>query len=164
MEHSLYHLGSCRTWSVPCRGAEKLGEGSTAHHSVGSNFLKCGSVKVVGGGHATVSRIAHKRNHCGVAVTADNDTLNLGTVSSESVGEEIFETCAVECAAHADDTVLGETADLVDQIGHSVHRVGDADDHCIGRVLEQLLGHALHDAGINTDKLLAGHAGLAGDA
>ena len=134
----------------------------TAYHGVGCNLLECGSVKIVGGGNAAPCSVTYERYHCGVAVAADYDALDLGVVGSESVGQTIFETRAVKSATHADDTVFGQTAHLVDEIGHGVHGVGDADDHCVGRILQQLLGNALDDTGIDADKLLAGHARLAG--
>ncbi len=96
-------------------------------------------------------------------MAADNDAFDFGRVGVEGVAEEIFETRAVECAAHADDAVLGEVGYLVDEVGHGVHRVGDADDDCIGRILEQVLGNRFNDTGVYTDEFLAGHAGLAGN-
>ena len=96
-------------------------------------------------------------------MAADYDAFNFGGVGTECEAQEIFEAGAVESTAHADDAVLGQVGGLVDKVGHGVHGVGHAEDDCVGRVLEHVVGYRLNDAGVYADKFLAGHAGLAGN-
>ncbi len=65
-------------------------------------------------------------------MTADNDAFYFVGVSTEGKAQEILEACAIECATHTDDTVLGQVCGLVDKVGHSIHRVGYAHDYCLG--------------------------------
>ena len=118
VEHCGNHLGRSCTGSIPCRCAEEFGECGAAYHGVGCHFGK-----LVGGdearcGQAAVSCEAGKGNHGGVAVAADHDAFNFGCVGVQGQAEEVFEACAVQCAAHADDAVFGQTGDFVNQVGH----------------------------------------------
>ena len=84
-------------------------------------------------------RYAGKGYHGGVAVAADYDAFDFGSVCTESEAEEVFEASAVECAAHADDAVFGQAAYFVDEVCHGVHGVRHAQDDCVGRVGENLV-------------------------
>lgn len=51
----------------------------------------------------------------------------------------------------------------MDQVTHGVHRVGDAQDDCFGRVLEHVVHYGFYNLGVNTDKFFASHTGFAGN-
>ena len=52
----------------------------------------------------------------------------------------------------------------MDKVCHSVHRVADADDDSVRRVLEDIVGNTLNDTGINTDEFFASHARFTGNS
>ena len=96
-------------------------------------------------------------------MAADYDAFHFGGVAAEGLAEEVFEASAIESTAHADDAVFGQTHFFVEQVGHGVHGVRYAHDHCVGRVFEHVVGNGFHDAGVHADEFFAGHAGFAGD-
>lgn len=54
VDDSLHHFRCRRSGSVPCGSAEKLGESSTAYHSVGNHLVESRSVEKIGSGNATI--------------------------------------------------------------------------------------------------------------
>jgi len=60
--------------------------------------------------------------------------------------------------------VRRELRDLGGERGHLVQRVGDHDQDGLGRVLDDLLGHAADDAGVDPDQVHPAHARLARQA
>src|SRR4029453_17469926 len=65
---------------------------------------------------------------------------------------------------HADDTLGREAGDLLHEADHGVERVGDDDDEGVGRVLLDALAYRIDDLGVDADKVVTAHAGLARDA
>lgn len=132
MEDGCAYLCSSGTWCVPCRCAEEFCEGCASYHCVGSHFFHFFGGKDAFGGNSAVCRIASQGDHGCVAVSADNDAFDFGCVSAECLAEEVFEAGAVECATHAYDAVFGQTCHFVDEVGHGVHWVADAENYSVG--------------------------------
>ncbi len=60
--------------------------------------------------------------------------------------------------------LVRQAGDVLGEVGHHVERVGDADDDGVGRGGDDLRDHALDDRLVRGEQVVAGHAGLAGQA
>jgi hypothetical protein len=66
--------------------------------------------------------------------------------------------------AVSEDPLLGELRRQPGQRSHLVERIRHDDDHCVGRVLRDVLGHTPHDLGVDLEQVHTAHAGLARQA
>ena len=164
VEDSLDHHRCACAGSVPCRSADEFGQRGSADHRVGDSLFEFLLRSELRNGNAVDRGFRYERNHRRVAVAADDHAVDVVDVSARGLGQVALEAGRVQCAAHADDAVLRKSRSLQGQIGQRVHRVGNHDDDGAGRVLDDVLDHALHNAGVRADQLLAGHARLAGNA
>ena len=163
VEDSLDHHRCACSRSIPGRRADEFGQRGSADHRVGDGLFELLRSELRNG-NAVDRGFRYERNHRRVAVAADDHAVDIVDVSARGLGQVALEAGRVQCAAHADDTVLRESRSLQGQVGQRVHRVGNHDDDGAGRVLDDVLDHALHNAGVRADQLLAGHARLAGNA
>ena len=84
---------------------------------------------------------------------------------AEALGDEVAEPGGVEHAGLADDPAAREAVTtLAASAVISSSGLDDHDQHGVGRVLDDLLGDAAHDLGVDPDQVHPAHAGLARQA
>ena len=76
-------------------------------------------------------------------------------------GEEAGEASAIEHAGHADNSLRRQARELLKCPNHDVERIGDADDEGVRRVLSDGSANLFHDLEVDTEQIIAAHAGLA---
>ncbi len=76
--------------------------------------------------------------------------------------QEVAETGAVQNASHADNLVCWQTGELLQSPDHRIKRVGDADDESFRRIFLDACADLFHDLQVDTQKIVAAHAGLRG--
>jgi hypothetical protein len=69
----------------------------------------------------------------------------------------------VEGASLPHHALGGKTADLPDALHHSVQRIADHDDDCVGRGPLDLPGHGADDPGIGGQQIIPAHTRFSGD-
>jgi hypothetical protein len=99
-----------------------------------------------------------------VAVPAQEQGLDVLDRAADLPRDEGAEAGDIERAGLAHDAVGREAGRLPRGVDHRVERVGDDDHDRVGRVLLDLLAHALDDLDVGLDQVVAAHAGLAGQA
>src|SRR5213594_1128760 len=109
---------------------------------------------------AADGRVAPDGHHV-VAVAAEDHRLHVGDRDPELGGEERAVAGGVEDARHADHLLLREAGALLHERHHRVERVGEHDDERLGRVRLDVVGHRADDLRVDTEEVVAAHAGLA---
>ena len=99
-----------------------------------------------------------------VAMAAENEGGDILDRNLEFLGEEEAEAGAIEHAGHADHHVLRQAGELLQRPDHRVERVGDADDEGVRGVFLDAGADLFHDLEVDAEKVVAAHAGLAGNA
>ena len=94
-------------------------------------------------------------------MATDNKSFDLVSIAPKRLAQEIFETRTIERPTHTDYTIFWQSKRFQRQIGHGVHRVRDAHQNGIGRILQNVLGDTFHDAGIHAEQFLARHTRFA---
>ncbi len=105
-------------------------------------------------------RVARQRHHR-VAVAAEHERVHVLDRDVQLHRDERAHPRRVEHARHADDALARELAQPVDRLAHRVERVRDRHDDRVRRVLDDLLGHRLHDLVVASQQVVAAHARLA---
>ena len=97
-------------------------------------------------------------------MAAENDGGHVFDRDLEFLGDEGAEAGRIENAGHADDAVFREFRDHVRDLRHGVERIGDDDDDGVGRNGGGLFGGGFDDFVVGEQKVVAAHAGFAGEA
>ena len=163
LDDSLDHLSCGCAWSVPCGGAHELDELATAILGALNDSVEGILVDEVGYRDAGDGGEAWEWNH-GVAVTTEEEALDILNGDAEVLCDEGLVASAVEDTSHADDAVARELGGDVSLVGHDIERVGNDDDDCVGACGYYLLSNGLDDTGVDADKVVAGHARLTREA
>ena len=73
-------------------------------------------------------------------------------------------TSRIQNTGLANHALVGESGDLLHVVRHEVQRVGDHDNHGIGRMVANARTHLADDVSVLPDEVLTGHAWLAREA
>ena len=160
LDNSLGNRSSSCARSHPCGSTQQTGQRSTAYHRALNDILQFLFAQELAYVDTFVGSVAGKRNHRGVAVTADNETVHIVRIALQSLAEEVFQTSAIQCTTHTDDAVARQLECVKRQISHRIHRVRNDYQNSVRAVFEHLVAHTLHDTGIHTDQLLTRHTRL----
>ena len=159
----LHHLGCRGARSVPGGRAHQFNQLSAAHFRALDDGVQRVVVNQFRNGDTADRGVAGKRNHR-VAVAAQQQGLDVFRRNVQRLGQEGAVTGGVQDAGHAEHAVGIHLGGQVSAVAHHVQRVGHDDNLGVGRVLDDVLGHGLHDAGVGGDKVVAAHARFAGKA
>src|SRR5450755_2740799 len=107
--------------------------------------------------------VAGKRDH-GVAVSAEDEGVDVLDADFEFLRDEGAEAGGVEDSGHADHAFARESADFVGGLRHGVERVRHDDQDAVRRAVYDFADHVAHDFVVGVEKVVAAHAGLAGDS
>ena len=97
-----------------------------------------------------------------VAVLAVDMGVDVFGTDSEILGQLGLKTHRIQHRAGTDDVFRGDAGELVECVGHDIHRIGDDDIDGIGGVFHNVGGDLPEDIHVGLGKLQPGLAGLAG--
>ena len=100
----------------------------------------------------------------GISVLAVNVGMDVLGADVELPGQLRLQPGRIQHRAGADDPLRGNAGDLVEHIGHHVHRVGDHDVNGLRGVFYNVGGDLLEDVHIGLGQLQPGLPGLPGHA
>jgi hypothetical protein len=70
----------------------------------------------------------------------------------------------VQHSRHPDHTLVRKARELAERPDHGVERIGDADHEAVRSVRPDALADRLHHLEVDSEQVIAAHAGLAGDS
>src|SRR5258706_8485007 len=160
-EDGLDHLGgSGRRGIIRRAGLEMFDDLGAAVAGALDYAIEGGFVHEFGDGNTGYGGIAGKRDH-GVAVSAENEGVNVLDTDFEFLGDKSAEAGGVQYAGHPDDALAREAAHLVGGLRHGIEGIGDDDEDAVRRVVHDLADYVVHDFVVGIQKVIAAHAGLA---
>ena len=156
------------------RAGVRHGERGGALASLGGDDLGAAVLGALGErvddvvGHRNLRRgLREQREDGDTRVAADDGDVNLGRLQAVLLGVERLGADAIE-GGDAEEPLGVVHALLLENLRRDgnggVDGVGDHVDHRLGAIRGDGLGEARDDAGVDLEEVVAGHAGLAGDA
>lgn len=138
---------------------------ANASHGKDSSHTVDKSIVTVSGDLEAGGNLAEQRNN-GLARVATNNrnggisgVLHAGELLGEGLGTNDVQSGHTEQTLGIEDTRSLE--DLGGDRDGRVHRVGDNEDESLGGKLGDALDETLHNSGIDLEKVVTGHTGLA---
>ena len=96
-------------------------------------------------------------------MAAQNKGRNVFHGDFELFCQEVAEASGIKNTGHTADFLMGKAREFAQRPDHRVKRVGDTNNKCVRSMRRNTLAHGFHHLEVDTQKIVAAHAGLARD-